>query len=103
LDQGVGKCLTLICQHFQLHESEWAPEISDMSGLEQKLAKVIGHLLNTDMDQLMAAFYKIDLDERVFKEIITKADPKEINILLARQVIKRELLKVKTREKYKGY
>lgn len=103
MDQEAGKCLPLICQHFQLTEDEFANQISGISDLELELAKIIGHLLNTDMDRLMAVFYKIDLDERIFKKIISTAAPEEINLLLARQVIHREMQKVKTREKYKNF
>ncbi|MCV9387716.1 hypothetical protein [Reichenbachiella ulvae] len=103
MNQEVGKCVPLICQHFQLPENELALETSDFSELEHKLAIIIGRLLNSDMDRLMAAFYKIDLDEGKFKQIISTAPPADISILLAKEVIKRELLKVETREKYKDF
>ncbi|WP_420581988.1 hypothetical protein [Reichenbachiella sp.] len=103
MSTSISSCSALITKHFQLPEEELANFQSSKQELEEALASIINNLLNQDMPRLMNAFYKIDLDEMVFKEIITKAAPDELAIVLAREVVKRELQKVETREKYRNF
>lgn len=98
----IDKCIPLILNHFQLPEEELSLARPVQDDLERKLASIINVLLNQDMGRLMSALYKIDVGEQVFKEIIAQADLDEIGLQLAREVIKRELKKVETREKYRG-
>lgn len=102
MENGVRKCLPLLLAHFQLPEDELQLNEYTLEELEIKLSAIIGYLLNHDLDRLMSACYKIDLSEQIFKDIITKAPPEEINRSLAREIIQRELQKVVTREKYRG-
>jgi len=76
---------------------------ADLKGLEENLTNIILELLNTDLNQLMSALYKIDISEQIFKNIISNAPPKKIAPLLAQEIIKRELQKMETREKYRDY
>jgi uncharacterized membrane protein YheB (UPF0754 family) len=92
----------LITAHFQLDDAEISNHAQSEDELEQALASIINTLLNQDLSRLMNAFYKIDLDEVIFKEIITRESPDNIGLALAKEVIKRELQKVATREKYRG-
>lgn len=98
----LSSCTALIIKHFQLPNEELAHCQSSEEELEQTLATIINNLLNQDLTRLMNAFYKIDLDEAVFKRIITSEVPDQIGLALAKEVIKREWQKVKTREKYSG-
>lgn len=94
-------CTSLIEEHFQLTENELKLQNQDFDALEQKLAALINNLLNTDLPRLMNAFYRIDLDEEIFKQIMTQEPPDQINFSLAKAVIKREIMKVETRKKYR--
>lgn len=102
MSDSLTSCTDLITKHFQLPDEELASFHTTEKDLEKALASIINNLLNQDMTRLMNAFYKIDLDENKFKEIITTAAPEQISQRLAREVIKREMQKVKTREKYRN-
>lgn len=99
---SLSSCTSLIVKHFQLPEEELDHCKSSESELEQTLASIINNLLNRDITRLMNAFYKIDLDETIFMRIVTSVDSDKIGLTLAREVIKREMQKVKTREKYRN-
>ncbi|MEO9967552.1 MAG: hypothetical protein ABJF11_17275 [Reichenbachiella sp.] len=101
MSDTVSSCRTLIIKHFQLPEEELANSGSSIEELEQSLARIIQYLIDQDMPRLMNAFYKIDLDENVFKRILTTEPTDQMCKSLARAVIKRELQKIETREKYK--
>lgn len=102
MSESLASCTSLIIKHFQLPDEELAPFQSSNDELEKALAAIINNLLNQDMTRLMNAFYKIDLDETLFKKIITSEAPDQIGLTLAKEVIKREMQKVKTREKYRN-
>lgn len=101
MSDSLKSCTALITKHFQLPDEELASS-SSTEELEQALASIINNLLNQDMSRLLNAFYKIDLDEARFKQILTTAAPDQIGLILAREVIAREMQKVKTREKYRN-
>lgn len=100
MSSDLSICSSLIKSHFQLPDDELILLEDHFDELEKRLASIINNLLNNDMVRLMNAFYKIDLDERIFKEIITKSAPDQIATELAKEVIKREMKKVETRKKY---
>ena len=100
MSEDLQICSSLIKSHFQLPENELQLQEQRLDELEHKLASIINNLLSNDMTRLMNAFYKIDLDEQIFKQIITNAAPDEIGLMLSREVIKREMKKVETRKKY---
>lgn len=97
----LASCSDLITTHFQLDKVELVHSQQSKEALTQALAQIINTLLNQDLGRLMNIFYRMDLSESVFKQIITEASPDEVGVLLAKAVIKRELQKVKTREQYK--
>ncbi len=100
MKSDLSDCTALIVQHFGLDTSE-LPESSPPDELETSLSRIISYLLDHDLNRLMNAFYRIDLNERTFKKILTEAPQDEISVLLAREVIAREMKKVETRKKYK--
>lgn len=102
MSDSLVSCASLITKHFQLPSEELESFQSSEQELEQALASIINNLLNQDLTRLMNAFYKIDLDEILFKKIITSEAPDQIGLTLAREVIKREMQKVKIREKYRN-
>jgi len=103
MSESLTPCISLITKHFQLSTEELEPYQSSEQELEQALASIINNLLNQDMTRLMNAFYKIDLDETVFKKILSTEAPDQLALSLSREVIKREMQKVITREKYRNY
>lgn len=94
--------VSLIQNHFAIPENELGLQNPNMQDLEKNLTKIISVLLNQDMERLLQAFYRIDLDEKIFKQILTTDAPENISKNLAREVIKREIMKVRMREKYKN-
>lgn len=66
------------------------------------MTEVINHLIDKDMGRLINACYKIDLGEKVFNDIISKENPPAIASKLAKAILKREILKIKTRAAYKS-
>lgn len=94
-------CAALIAQHFQIPTEELGENHSSEKALEDTLAAIIRRLLDHDMARLMNIFYKIDLDEDVLKRVVATEHTENISETLAKEVIKRELQKVKTRIKYR--
>ncbi len=101
--EEISNAVSLIHSHFSIAENELAFHEGNILEIEAELAKIITALLNQDMERLLHAFYRIDLDERMFKRIISEEPSDKIGLMLSKEVIKRELQKVKTREKYKGF
>ena len=96
----VSRGRDLIIGHFALDEK--AIELAELSynHLEERLTSIVTNLLNKDMAKLLNALYRIDVDEKIFKEILSHSAPNEIGRQLSREIIKRELQKVRTRAKY---
>ena len=94
-------CIGLVCSHFSLPVEEFSSSHS-FEELETALTKIINNLLDQDMNRLINACYKIDLGEQVFNDIISREEPSAIASTLAKTIIARELLKVKTRAAYKN-
>lgn len=91
-------CSELINRHFQGLGENYTSE----KELEEALTSIIHHLLDQDIARLMNIFYKIDLDENIFKSVIASENAEKMSQTLAKEVIKRELQKVKTREQYRS-
>jgi hypothetical protein len=102
MSKEINAAVSLIQNHFSINESELILQDFTAAELEIKLSKILSSLLNQDMERLLHAFYRIDLDEQLFKKILTEEAPDNISLKLAQEVIKRELEKVKTREKYRS-
>jgi hypothetical protein len=78
---------------FSSNEADW--EV-----LKAWLNKVIKHKLDYDMQGLLQALYRIDLNESKVKEILTIAPPEEISNLLTEEILKRQWQKILIRQKY---
>lgn len=100
--EEVSQSIQLICNHFSITGSELALEENTFDALEKKLTSIVSYLLDKDMNRLLNSLYRIDLDESVFKKILTEEPPENLSRRIAVEIIKRELQKVKTREKYKS-
>jgi len=101
LNTALVSCKSLIRGHFELPEDELSVQCNSEEELTKALASIINTLLNQDMQRLLNAFYKIDLDESIFKEILSKLPPDRIALTLAKEVIKREMQKIVFRKKYR--
>ena len=93
-------CNALIQLHFGLNETEFTTS-THLNELESALTKLIKHLLDHDFQRLLNAFYKIDISENKLSEILSSSPPDDLSKTLAKEVIQREMQKVKTRQKYK--
>lgn len=93
----------LIKSHFVLENIPELDGIDSFEDFEVRMSTIIEYYLNNDMNGLLNAFYRMDISEGKFKEILIQNDPENIALDLARLVISREMEKVITREKYKGY
>lgn len=102
MSKEIISAVSLIQIHFSIDKSELILQDFTATELEIKLSKIISSLLNQDMERLLHAFYRIDLNEELFKKILTEEAPDKISLKLAQEVIRRELEKVKTREKYRS-
>jgi len=97
LHQEVNNC---IVHDFDLKKEEFN-EVIEIDQIKKKLTSVIQYLLDKDLNKLLNIFYRIDLDERKVKLILSASLPDYIASDLAELVIQRELQKAKTRLKYR--
>jgi len=72
----------------------------DRNMIHDKLAMLIGHLIQGNFEKLCQAMYRLDVSESKFHQIMTEKPTEEIPSSLADLVIERELQKVRTRIKY---
>lgn len=100
--EEVSQSIQLICNHFSITDNELTLAENTFDALERKLTSIVSYLLDKDMNRLLNSLYRIDLDESVFKKILTEEPPENLSRRIAGEIIKRELQKVKTREKYKS-
>jgi hypothetical protein len=73
---------------------------SNLEALQFKLARVVLHLLQSDLNRLLHILYRIDVEEHQVKEAMIADDPEIISERIARLIIKRELKKAEIRERY---
>lgn len=91
----------MIRTHFQLADQE-LNQVQNLEGLERELTHIISYLLDKDFNRLLNAFYKIDISEQKFKEILASVSSDKLANKLAKEVIQREMQKVETRQRYKS-
>lgn len=65
----------------------------------EHICTAVSQLVNQKPGQLKQAFYRVDLNERLFREALASSDPVE---LLTGLVLKRSLQKVVMRKHYSG-
>lgn len=70
--------------------------------VEAALQSHIVWLLHHQMETLLQALYKIDVDEKKVKEVFALNDPKAIAPALTRLIISRMIQKAETRMKYRS-
>lgn len=87
----------LVSQDFEL---EVNPFETAEAVLHRKLSFAIAHLLQTDFQKLLRIFYRIDVNEQLFRQALASEDSRFIPDELAQLVIDREKQKVFFRRKY---
>lgn len=89
----------LIIKDFNLNEAE-LPQAQNNEEIHQALKRVINHLLDKDLERLLTALYRIDVEEQKFKQILSDSKPDSIASELANLIIERQIKKIETRRKY---
>ncbi len=92
----ISQALILTNKDFNLEIS--VNEVSSVEDFQQKLSKLIQHLLDNDLERLINCLYRIDVSEEQVKLAMTGNNVAEQIALL---IIEREMQKVITRENYK--
>jgi hypothetical protein len=75
------------------------PTISE-NQLAILLAERINELIKNDMNSLITALYRIDVDERKIREMLTKNKGTDAALIIAHLVIERQKQKIKTRSMF---
>lgn len=101
--EEVLESLVLIGNHFSIPGSELLLSENTYESLEKRISSIVAHLLDRDMNRLLNSLYRIDVDELKFKKILTEESPENLSKKITQEIIKRELQKVKTREKYRNF
>jgi len=94
----VKELTQLIAKDLQLNLSEM--EFPDEDVLRDFLRKQIGYLMDKEFNKLINIFYRLDIDEKKVKEVLTLASPESIVDELVSLVLEREKLKIYYRQKY---
>lgn len=84
--------------------SDWGltvlPTISE-NELAMLLAERINELIRHDMNFLITALYRIDVDEKKIREMLTKNKGTDAALIIAHLVIERQKQKIKTRDMFR--
>lgn len=95
--------ILLLHKHLQVEEGEPLARVKaegeGMEELRELLKAQIAWMLDHQFDRLLQAMYRIDVNEKEFREVLAKGFP--VADSLADLVLKRELQKVWLREQYK--
>ena len=99
IDQAIELSQSII-QDFHLdHDSELV-SINHMEDLKQKLEKIVAYLLDNDLERLINAMYRLDIDEEKFKMALGGLNGMDVSRKITDLIISREMQKIKTRKKY---
>lgn len=83
-----------------LIDDELPEAVASLEELKKQLIPVINHLLDRDLNRLLIALYRIDINEGKIKKILSTESPEDMASKIADLIIKREMQKVSTRRKY---
>jgi hypothetical protein len=96
-----GELKKLIIRDMQLETDERALTAGTVEAFKEKLINVINLLLQSDFPRLMNAMYRLDIDEKLFRDALSGLHSPNVAARLADLVINRELEKIRTRNKYR--
>jgi len=104
LSNDIQSAVVLINEHFEMSNTNLSLNdslIDSMSLLKQKMTELVAYLMEKNLEKLLSAIYRIDVDERKFKEALDSGeDIYQIASNIADLIINRELEKVKYRNLY---
>ncbi len=92
----------LACNHLSIDSSLITTKTTTAEDLVDALTPLIANLLNSDMERLLNALYRIDVDEEKVKLILATEEPDAVAHSISKLVIEREMQKVSTRIKYRN-
>ncbi|MGB3465024.1 MAG: hypothetical protein WBA74_07135 [Cyclobacteriaceae bacterium] len=77
-------------------------QIDDDAKLIENFRRLISYLLDHDLNRLINACYRMDVPQEKFQFALNSPDPEQVPAAVADLILKRELEKIKWREKYKN-
>jgi hypothetical protein len=92
----------VIVRDLHLEKEEEMLTSENFEILRQKLIEVINLLLHTDYHRLLNAMYRLDINEKLFREAFSGMHSPNVAARLADLVIEREKEKIATRKKYRS-
>ena len=75
-------------------------EAPDPAVYRARLAGLINHMVNTNIEKLYAILYRLDISETRLKQLLKEAVGIDAGIIIADLIIERQLQKIKTRREY---
>ena len=101
--------VTIVKESYQLirkdlglkDQFEFKDEESDVNRLLDYLTSQINYLLDHDLNHLLNALYRIDIQEERIKDLLQNSEQGQIATNIAKAVIEREKQKVLTRRQYR--
>ena len=91
----------LILKDMDLGTESGLLQSGDLEMLRQKLIEVINMLLHKDFHRLVNAMYRLDINEKSFRDVISGMHSPNVAARLAELVINRELEKIKSRKEFR--
>jgi hypothetical protein len=101
-EKEIRELKALVIRDLQLEKNESEVLSEDIQNFRERLIQAIELLLHNDYPRLLNAMYRLDIDERLFREALSGMHSPNVSGRLADLVIKREMEKIKTRNKYKS-
>jgi hypothetical protein len=96
-----GTLKKMIVRDLQLEKEEDLLKSDSIGLLKEKLTGLINGLLHKDYHRLLNAMYRLDIDEKLFRDAFSGMHSPGVASRLADLVIKREIEKARTRKKYR--
>jgi hypothetical protein len=75
-------------------------DLQDRAAILEALALRVRHMLDHDFDRLLSAMYLLDVSEESFRNALTGGDSRSASKTLAEIILKREIEKMESRERY---
>lgn len=92
----------LACKHLSIDYSLTSTDYQSIDEIVEAITPKVSEMINNDMEGLLNALYRIDVDEDKFKRLLSTELPDKIALSLSRLIVERELKKAATRVKYKN-
>lgn len=93
---------SLIVRDLELQKEEDLLTENSQDEILEKLTEIINILLVKDYHRLVNAMYRLDINEKLFREAISGMHSPNVASRLAELVLNREKEKIKMRKKYKS-